>query len=405
MDSPSGPGLAWQVLTASARGASHAAAGAPNQDAVSAAQAGQAVVAAVADGHGHWRHQRSAKGSKIAVTVGLEVGQELIERLASDADEDQAAELTREFAVPAIIKRWRDKVLADVAEVPFSDAEQDRRPAGEDPAIAYGSTLLLAVTVGHLLVLAQIGDGDVVGVRTDGSADLPVPPDPLLDGLVTTSLCGLDPAADFRVAVVDSGSLLAVLLATDGYGNAQVIEDWPTAFSEDLVSLLRGHDTSWLADQLPSWAARCASADGSADDTTVALLVRPGLPPGSEDTTIPAVIRVDTIPIGKVGAAEAVGPIEQAGPVEPITVRQPAVFARGYDPQEPPAVLARGDDLLEPSAVLARGDDPPEPHAVLARGDDPPEPSAGLAGGDDSQEPPAVSAQADDSPQPLEVRP
>ncbi len=319
MDTPPGQGIAWQVLTASARGASHAAAGTPNQDAVSAVQAGQAVVVAVADGHGHWRHQRSARGSKFAVAVGCEVGKELLGRLAPDADADQAVALAREFAVPAIIERWRDTVLADVVQNPFTDAEQDRRPPGEDPTVAYGSTLLLAMTTDHLLVLAQIGDGDVVGVRADGAPDLPVPPDPLLDGLVTTSLCGTDPAADFRVAAVDSGPLLAVLLATDGYGNAQVIEDWPAVFSEDLASLLRGHDTSWLADQLPSWAARCASADGSADDTTVALLVRPGLPPGSEDTTIPAVIRGDTIPIGKVDQAAP------SGPAEPDTVRQPAV--------------------------------------------------------------------------------
>jgi hypothetical protein len=330
MDALPGPGSAWQVLTASVRGASHAAAGTPNQDAVSTVQPGHAVIAAVADGHGHWRHQRSARGSKIAVAVGCDIGQELLDRLGPEADPDQAATLAREFAVPAIIGRWRDAVLADVAQDPFSDAEQDRRPPGDDPAIAYGSTLLLAMTTGRLLVLAQIGDGDVVGVRTDGAADLPLPPDPLLDGLVTTSLCGPDPAADFRVAAVDSGPLLAVLLATDGYGNAQVIEDWPTAFSEDLASLLRGHDTGWLADQLPAWAARCASADGSADDTTVALLVRPGLPPGSEDTTIPAVIRGDTIPIDRIDPAAPIGP------TEPVTVRQPAVLVRGdYPPQLP----------------------------------------------------------------------
>jgi hypothetical protein len=319
MEAPPGQVPAFQVLTASVRGASHEAAGTPNQDAVTAVQIGQSVVAAVADGHGHWRHQRSARGSKIAVAVGCEVAKELLERLAADADADKAEALAREFAVPAIIKRWRDNVLADVAQDPFTDAEQDRRPPGEDPAIAYGSTLLLAITTDHLLVLAQIGDGDVVGVHADGAADLPVPPDPQLDGLVTTSLCGIDPAGDFRVVAVDSGPLLAVLLATDGYGNAQIVEDWPAVFSEDLASLLRGHDTGWLAGQLPAWAARCASADGSADDTTVALLVRPGLPPGSEDDTIPAVIRGDTIPI------DTVDPATPFGPAEPVTVRQPAV--------------------------------------------------------------------------------
>ena len=46
-------------------------------------------------------------------------------------------------------------------------------------------------------------------------------------------------------------------------------------FSEDLAWMLRDRDLHWLASQLPSWAARCASSDGSADDTTVALMISP----------------------------------------------------------------------------------------------------------------------------------
>jgi hypothetical protein len=73
--------------------------------------------------------------------------------------------------------------------------------------------------------------------------------------------------------------------------------------------MLRDRDLNWLASQLPSWAARCASSDGSADDTTVALMVSsatvvlragPMAPTaadnGSEETTIPAVPHADTVP-------------------------------------------------------------------------------------------------------------
>jgi len=338
-ETPSG----WLALTASERGASHVAMDAPNQDAVATAQAGEhGLAAAVADGHGHWRHLRSARGSRLAVQVGCDVGKELADRLAADATAAGAAEqvmdLVMEFAVPAITQRWREAVLADLAADPFDDAEQDQRLPGDDPTIAYGSTLLLAVAADRWLVLAQIGDGDVVGVRPDGSADQPVPADPQLDGLVTTSLCGPDPESDFRVAVVDTAQvpLLAVLLATDGYGNAQVIEDWPEAFSKDLAWLLRGHDEQWLADQVPAWAARCASADGSADDTTVALLICParvsaltGPSPGdldpSQETTIPAIIRGDTMPSSQVPP----GP----NAVEPITVRmRPVIPAANTQP-------------------------------------------------------------------------
>ncbi|HUJ06898.1 MAG TPA: protein phosphatase 2C domain-containing protein [Streptosporangiaceae bacterium] len=319
----------WQVLTASERGASHIAMQTPNQDSVAFERAGSAgMVAAVADGHGHSRHLRSARGSHLAVKIGCQVAQELADMLTAAAtfgtDEAPAApaavadaitDAVEEFLVPQIVDRWREAVLADVAADPFTEAEDELRQQGDDPTIAYGSTLLLGVEQHDWLILAQIGDGDVVAVRPDGRAIQPVPDDPQLDGLVTTSLCGPEARSDFRVAVVDTTQvpLLAVLLATDGYGNAQVVQEWPSAFSQDLAWMLKQRDVHWLASQLPVWAARCASADGSADDTTVALMLSPSalsalseqswpapaaadLDLGSEETTIPAVPHDQTIP-------------------------------------------------------------------------------------------------------------
>jgi hypothetical protein len=335
------------VLTASERGASHAATKLPNQDAVVTEPAGlEGVVAAVADGHGHWRHSRSARGSRLAVGIGCQAGQELADRLedgnASDAQRvvqpsaapaaSEIDELVQDFLVPTIVQRWRSAVLADVAAAPFTREEEDLRQDGDDPTIAYGSTLMLAVTWRHWLVLAQVGDGDVVGVQPDGGALLAIPNDPQLDGRYTTSLCGPDARSDFRTAIVDvtRTPVAAIMLATDGYGNAQVADNWAIAFSSDLATMLKERDVHWLASQLPAWAARCASADGSADDTTVALLLAPSglahmaaMPPvlpsgqapsaGSEETTVPAVIHADTVP-----SAQA---LTDQGPNEPVTVR------------------------------------------------------------------------------------
>lgn len=317
-----GRGHEWVVVTASQKGASHAAARSPNQDAVATERAGAAgVVVAVADGHGHPRHLRSGRGSRIAVRVGCQVAQELADQMESDGvlSGQQSVEgiagqlqsLMGEFGIPAVIERWREAVLSDVGSDPFTEDEQSHRDAADNPVVAYGSTLLLGIAIGDWLLLTQIGDGDVVGVLADGTPIQPVPADPQLDGLVTTSLCGTDPRDDFRVAVVSTSQnpVLAVLLATDGYGNAQVVEDWPAAFSADLARMLRERDVNWLASQLPSWAARCASSDGSADDTTVALMISPaiaklrqdaqsaaGADRGSEEDTIPAIPRADTVP-------------------------------------------------------------------------------------------------------------
>src|SRR6267143_1036575 len=67
-------GTQWRILTASARGASHVAKGLPNQDAVAHLLAGESpgpTMVAVADGHGHRRHFRSATGSHLAVRASV----------------------------------------------------------------------------------------------------------------------------------------------------------------------------------------------------------------------------------------------------------------------------------------------------------------------------------------------
>jgi hypothetical protein len=234
----------WLALTASQLGAAHQTTGLPNQDAVAARQVRPDVlVVAVADGHGHRRHFRSARGSQLAVTVACDAAQELAARL----DGCQTAAPIESEALGTLV-----------------------------PAIT-GSTLLLAIAGRRWLVLVQIGDGDIMGIQPDGRPLLPVPRDPSLDGQQTTSLCGPRAEDEFRAAVVDTSTtpLLGVMLATDGYGNAQVADPWTDAVSADLAELINDRPPEWLAGQLPLWASRCASADGSADDTTIALLIAP----------------------------------------------------------------------------------------------------------------------------------
>ena len=139
----------------------------------------------------------------------------------------------------------------DVAAEPFTGAEDAVR-RGDDVTIPYGTTLLVAIGAGERLLLAQIGDGDIVCIRPDGTALLAVPGDPLLDGRHTTSLCSVGAADSFRVAAVDlaSTAVLGALLATDGYGNAQVAQVWESVVSADLAGLIATRPLSWLVSQL-----------------------------------------------------------------------------------------------------------------------------------------------------------
>jgi hypothetical protein len=272
-------GIRWRVLSATARGASHVANGLPNQDAeadlVCEGPGGPTVVA-VADGHGHRRHFRSDTGSDLAVRAALVAGKAFASGVTVGAKDADVEELARSVLVPGILDRWRGAVAADIANRPFSPEERAALDAaGDGPEVPYGSTLLSAVVDRQWMVCLQIGDGDLVAIAPDGQSSLPLPADPLLDGYHTTSLCQAEARQLFRVGVIDllASPPLALVLATDGYGNAQAADPWEPAFSVDLVSVLHKYGLEWLSGQVPLWVERCASSQGSADDTTLALLV------------------------------------------------------------------------------------------------------------------------------------
>ena len=92
---------------------------------------------------------------------------------------------------------------------------------------------------GRWLGCLQIGDGDVLLLTPDGNASS-APSDPSLDGVRTTSLCQPNALQSFREAVHDleTEPLLAVLLVTDGYGNAQLADPWHPGVGADLARML-----------------------------------------------------------------------------------------------------------------------------------------------------------------------
>lgn len=268
----------WQAVTATERGAAHRAAGLPNQDAVAVLTLGAGgIVAAVADGHGHGRHFRSARGARLAVSIACQAAHDLAAGPGGLPGAGEAVTGLRRTLVPGIVDQWRAAVQRDVAAEPFTGAEEAVR-RDDDVTIPYGTTLLVAIGTADRLLLAQIGDGDIVCIRPGGAALRAVPGDPLLDGRHTTSLCSAGAADSFRVAGVDLAGtpLLGTLLATDGYSNAQVAQVWEGVASADLAAAITAQPRPALASELTVLAGRCASVDGSADDTTLALLLAPG---------------------------------------------------------------------------------------------------------------------------------
>jgi hypothetical protein len=174
------------------------------------------------------------------------------------------------------VSSWRAEVAQHVRAHPFTEQEQSALDMdGDGPEVPYGSTLLVAVITASWLVCAQIGDGDMVAIEPEGSYCSPVPGDAALDGLRTTSLCQPTALESFRVGLRDlvAEPLAALLLATDGYGNAQAADPWQPDWARDMAGLAAERDPEWFAKQVPGWAELCASGEGSSDDTTIALLL------------------------------------------------------------------------------------------------------------------------------------
>jgi Protein phosphatase 2C len=318
----------WQVHAASAIGAGHVKDGRPNQDAVgwklaSRPDGSTVLVIAVADGHGDTRHFRSERGAEMAVSAGISAV------LAWSAQISAAPAVVQGSAqralVPDVVARWDAAVAADLARNPFTDAERvlhadaaqqsgggrgargreeqsgggrgargreeqsggGRGARGRDKQseIAYGSTLLLATLTADCAVFAQIGDGNIVAVLPEGGFLSPVQEDNRLDGWRTTSLCQADAADAFRVGVISlaASPLFAVLVATDGFGNAQADDPWQPGVAADLVRLAVRHGVGWFASQVPGWAAQCASSEGSGDDSTLALAINSAVAPAHRE--------------------------------------------------------------------------------------------------------------------------
>ena len=284
--STTGEVTTWQVITGSARGATHRTGGLPNQDAVASQHGPGGVVVAVADGHGHIRHFRSADGAALAVDVACRAGSQAATVLAADDAGEEEAERAGQELARTVVADWRSAVAGHLELRPYTVEERfvlDR--SADTPVIPYGSTLLVAVITGRWLLCAQIGDGDMLAVRPDGGSFSPVAGDDRLDGRRTTSLCQPDALGSFRTGAHDLRRvpLAALLLATDGYGNAQADEPWQPSVGRDLAELAAGHDRHWFGAEVPGWAQRCASAEGSGDDTTIALLLPGDTPDADED--------------------------------------------------------------------------------------------------------------------------
>lgn len=275
----------WQATGGSVRGALHVRHGIPNQDAVlwnpPTGAAGFAATA-VADGHGSNRCFRSKTGARIAVEVGLT----LMSQLMSQADSDRSA-AGREQLSRRLAAAWMEAVSSDLDNEPFSDQElrrleeaegpEARQEVLEGPALAYGTTLLLAGADDREVVVLQVGDGDILTVSAGGLVTRPLPPDPRAVGNATASLARPSAWRDARTRCLpaDAEGPALVLAATDGYANSFEDDAGFLQVGSDLLAIIRANGLEEVNAQLEGWLGEVSEL-GSGDDVSVGMLVASG---------------------------------------------------------------------------------------------------------------------------------
>lgn len=244
-----------------ALGDRHARSGKPCQDEIGALVCGETCVVALADGHSSSAHAEI--GARLAVLVALQA----LVRFADGLGERGANVVAvQEYAGDPLrrhlVRDWTEAVRAYAG-------------GREVDLIQYGSTLLFALVTEHVLLLGQLGDGDILLVDPDGTVTTPLPADPMGFADETSSLCQPEAWTALRVRASPlpaPGTLL--VLATDGYSKSYATDDDFHKIGPDYLDLVRVEGIDALRGHLPSFLAR-VTTEGSGDDIALGLMYWP----------------------------------------------------------------------------------------------------------------------------------
>ncbi|MCP4536335.1 MAG: protein phosphatase 2C domain-containing protein [Chloroflexi bacterium] len=307
------PRTEWRAIGQSVRGAAHLRTGLPNQDAIRwlpASGTGPPLILAVSDGHGSPRYFRSHVGSEKAVETAAWMVQDLLDG-QPDPTNLSAIKRTAEDRLPRmVVRRWEQAVAEHVTQSPLTPEELDtlekqkgaaaRQAVIDNPALAYGATVLAVLIAETFILYLQLGDGDILVVADDGRVSRPLERDARLFANQTTSLCTPDAWRDVQIrfqAVVDPPPAL-ILLATDGYANSFVSE---TAFQQvgtDVLEMIRAEGLEAVQESLETWLSEASQA-GSGDDITLGILCRADVPSSSQSETSELQTSETDISLGK----------------------------------------------------------------------------------------------------------
>lgn len=285
---PSRPGTAacpnW-AFGYSLTGTSHLRVGKVCQDAhalrLGACAFGSFLAASVADGHGDSRYDRSEHGANLAARAAVEEMEGLLGRCGRMPQSGEVSARFHDDYPQAVASQWQGLVRE------HAGVKAAKRSHGGEPTLytRYGTTLLSALVWKNLLLLGQLGDGDIVVKGADGSLERVFPPDRDTLGSETHSLSSEEAPALWRLKALPLSGGERLMLATDGLSDSFTSEGEFLKFAGDLLERCDQYPLGAVAEELPGWLRRC-SEGGSGDDITLVMAGLGSIPaPDSDSAT------------------------------------------------------------------------------------------------------------------------
>ena len=217
------------------------------------------MAVAVSDGHGDKRHDLSDIGSALAIEASLSEISLIMFGLIDSCDLASIRNTFEEMIPRRIVRKWRN-LINDYHREYLNDES-----VSDSIFIRYGTTLLVTLYFGNYIMTGQIGDGNILLVKSENRIEFMGNNNVRDIGSQTDSLCSPDSSLrwTFNQRNVEGGGFL--ILTTDGLINSFRDDNHVMSFVSGLVKLVQEYGPSQIADKLPEWFDRF-SQTGSGDD-------------------------------------------------------------------------------------------------------------------------------------------
>lgn len=230
-------------------------------------------IAIACDGHGGEKYFRSDKGSLLATEVGIDaINNFLIYEKHFSKDRNKLlVQLEKN-----IILNWNKAVNEHLNKNPFTEneldnlSEKDKNSVLSNIETAYGTTLIAILISNDYSFCIQIGDGDCVILKSDGTIELPIPDDDRLQFNITTSLSDKKAIMNFRHIWLENPPVAAIV-NTDGVRNSFVSEEFFIQFCKDIFESYNDTEIEVANLELKEFLPRL-SERGSGDDVSISII-------------------------------------------------------------------------------------------------------------------------------------